>query len=219
MRRWGIVVAAWIVVYVGLVSVFGAVGSQVGRLRPNTQELSQDPYEGVERARPNETGGRITGPNEPPMIVGEPNEIRARVGKFEGLGAALQDVEGKGQTEEREWTEMELENRVELVRAVRAQMREELMLLRTLALEEKAEKTAAAIDGVLLSRQTRFTQAVQKIQEEEARIAAREEQQQRATTRTGRSVGRRGTQDQMAGQGQSQDDQTTTRSRSTRRRR
>jgi hypothetical protein len=152
------------------------------------------------------------------MIVGEPNEIRARVGKFEGLEAALQDVESKGQTEEREWTEMELENRVELVRAVRAQMREELMLLRRLALEEKAEKTAAAIDGLLLSRQTRFTQAIQKIQDEEARIAAREEQQQRATTRTGRAVGRRGTQDQMATQGQSQDDQTTTRSRTRRRR-
>jgi hypothetical protein len=155
------------------------------------------------------------------MIVGDANEIKARVKKYEGLDSALQQVEKQSQNEEKQWTEMEVENRLELVRAVKAQMKEELMLLRKVALEEKAEKTAAAIDGLLLSRQDRFAKVIQKIDEEDARIAAREKRAQRnAGTAAGQPINRRGSMQQsdqtMTGQGQtstSQGTRTTTRRR------
>jgi len=155
MKRLSIMVLAGVVTFLGLVSVFGGIGGQADRLRGGVQQQPGiDPYEGFQGNRASQTNtGRITEANEPPMIVGDANEIRTRVKKFEGLEMALQQVEGKSREEEREWIQMDVENRLELARAVRAQMREELMLLRKLALEEKAEKTAAAIDGLLLSRQ------------------------------------------------------------------
>jgi len=219
VKRTGIVLLAGIMAFVGLVSVFAGVGGQIGRISPVApQQPGLDPYEGFQTETPPATRGRITGPNEPPMIVGDANEIRARMKKYEGLEMSLMQVEVMGRNEEREWTQMEIENRLELARAVKAQMKEELMLLRKLALEEKAEKTATAIDGLLLSRQDRFSQVIQRIQTEEAKITAREEQQ-RGNTRTGRTVGGRGAvqgpydQTMQGGAGANQPQRGTTRRR------
>jgi Ankyrin repeats (3 copies)/Ankyrin repeat len=90
------------------------------------------------------------------------------------------------QDEIRQWTQATADKKDDLAKSVHEQIMGELSSIRVVAVEEKAKKTVATIDGVLLARQQRFDQVVQKMQEEEKAL-----QQQAQNPRTlGRSAGR-----------------------------
>ncbi len=107
------------------------------------------------------------------------NAVRARIEKFEGLGTALGQVSNEGRSEINEWTRSRGSDKINLVQAVQEQVRAELNFLRELAVEEKAVKTAAAIDGLLLDRQERFKDVITKLEEEREKLRRRSELEER----------------------------------------
>lgn len=76
------------------------------------------------------------------------------------------------QTEEqvRLWTQANPEDKMDLARAVNTQIQAEIGSLRTVAVEENAKKTTAAIDGLLLARKERFDELVIKMEEERKKL-------------------------------------------------
>jgi len=98
-------------------------------------------------------------------FMADPNAIKSRIKKFEGLEKALADVTKGGQEETREWTQEAATDRVKLAKAVQKQAIAEFVFIRKLAVEEGAQKTVTAIDGLLLNRQERLAKVVGKILE------------------------------------------------------
>jgi hypothetical protein len=126
----------------------------------------------------------ITGPRIEPNMLADPNKVRAKVRSFEGLEKMLVDVDRQSQSNEmNEWLKSTTDNRMNQVRAVERQVRAELDAIRKIAVEEKAVKTVAAIDGIALNRQERFRKLLKKIEEE-----AKTLRQPRGTRIRGREI-------------------------------
>ena len=89
-------------------------------------------------------------------ILADPNEIKARIKTFEGLEKALEEITSKSRLEKGAWLQSKIDNRTSLSRAIEDQVKGELTFVRKIAVEEKAEKTTKAIDGVLSSRQQQY---------------------------------------------------------------
>ena len=98
-------------------------------------------------------------------LLADPNEIKARIKTFEGLEKALEQVTRKSQYEIRQWLQKRIDNRTSLAKAVQRQVKAELDFLQKLSVEERAKKTTAAIDGVLLIRQERLGKVIKKMEE------------------------------------------------------
>ena len=94
----------------------------------------------------------VTDPNKPVYMM------------FEGLEEALKRVDQESRKEIREWTRSTTEDKTNLVKAVQKQVMAEFNFLRELAVEEGAEKTAAAIDGLIADREKRFEEITQKME-------------------------------------------------------
>ena len=75
-------------------------------------------------------------------------------------------VGGKNEIQISEWLKTGVENRISLAKAVQEPIKAVLIHIRKLAVEERAKKTTAAIDGLLLSRQQRMERLVQKMEEQ-----------------------------------------------------
>ena len=106
----------------------------------------------------------------------DPNKVRARIKAFPGLDKELRQAGGASKAESSEWLKPDVDNRARLATAVQKQVSVELELIRKIASEEGAKKTVAAIDGLLLDRETRLGQLVKKMEAE------------RRTTRTARTT-------------------------------
>jgi len=105
------------------------------------------------------------GPQAQPVM--DPNKVMAAIKAFEGLQQQLDRLEASSRNEVQEWLRQStFDHRTQILRAVENQMRQELLLLRQLAAEEKANKTLAAIDGVLLQRQQRFRTIMERLQQQ-----------------------------------------------------
>jgi hypothetical protein len=199
MKRSVTLTMVLVFVSLGLIATFAVSEGAIPRIpRPKPPEPppvgSENLYE--EPTSP-ETPG-IAGPRIGPDPLADPNKVRARVKSFEGLEKALMDVDRQSQNEMREWLQKTTDNRVTLERAVERQVRAELDFIRKLAVEEKAVKTVAAIDGIALNRQERSRKLLRRM-EEEAK-ALRQPRSTRGRTRdlTQENVG-------VAGQGFGQD--------------
>lgn len=120
--------------------------------------------------------------------IADPNAVRAEIAKYAGLDKAMEKINAKSSEEIREWTRGKLDDRYELVLAVRKQIAEELNFLKELAVKEGAVKTAAAIDGILLDRQERLKDVTEELEKESKRFRVREEKrremQERSSGRT-----------------------------------
>jgi len=99
-------------------------------------------------------------------ILADPNEIKARIKTFEGLDKAIAQVDRRSRLEIGEWLQRRVDNRVKLAKSVELQIRAEITCVRKVAVEEKAEKTTAAINGLLADRQTRFRTLIKAMEEE-----------------------------------------------------
>ena len=107
------------------------------------------------------------------------NAVRAKIEEFEGLGEALEQVEKESKDEIREWTRSKAEDKLDLALAVQKQITAEFNFLRKLAVEEGAVKTTAAIDVLLLDRQERFGDIIEKLEKERERLRRRSEREER----------------------------------------
>jgi ankyrin repeat protein len=78
------------------------------------------------------------------------------------------------QTQEqiRLWLQTTPDKKLELAKAVHPLIQSEMSSIRTIAVEEEAKKTTAAIDGLLLARQERFDKLVVKMEEDQLKLQA-----------------------------------------------
>ena len=101
------------------------------------------------------------------------------------------------------WLDSTTENREELVNSIKQLVMREIVAIRTIAEEEKANKTIAAIDGLLLNRMHRFDELAVKIEEErqkQERLEQIREQRQQQTEGRTRGRGRANQFNTMGGQ-------------------
>jgi hypothetical protein len=108
------------------------------------------PVQAMPQNRPSARPARRT-----TFVLGDPNDVKAKVKEYEGLQEALDEVVGKSGTVERSWLQRRIDNRTTLAKAVQTQVEAEFAFVRTCAVKEKAKKTTAAIDEVLAGRKKR----------------------------------------------------------------
>ncbi|MEN6577548.1 MAG: ankyrin repeat domain-containing protein [Phycisphaerales bacterium] len=152
------------------------------------------------------------GPSQSQVTIAstiDPNEIREELAKFTMLEAPLKVIDANGESEQRAWIVRRADNRTLLVRAVQKQFDEEMKFVKRLAVEEKAAKTAKAVDDLVAARKARYEQISQELREQR-RQAAAESRETATTTTTGRgrgmtTRGTRGRSSTMAGGGTGQD--------------
>jgi hypothetical protein len=116
--------------------------------------------------------------------IADPNAVRAEIAKFSGLDKTLERINTKSNDEVKEWTKGKLDDRLELILAVRKQITEEFNFLKELAVKEGAVKTAAAIDGILLDRQERLKAVTEELEKESKRFRVREEKRKEQQDRS-----------------------------------
>lgn len=127
--------------------------------------------------------------------ITDPNAVRAKIEKFEGLSGALEQINTASNDEISKWT-LGREEKLNLALAVQKQITAEFKFLRELAVKEGAAKTTTAIDGILLDRQERFKDVIEKLEKEteryrrftereEKRNKEREQQRERIKERPG----------------------------------
>jgi len=121
--------------------------------------------------------------------VADPNAVRAKIEKFEGLGGALEQINTASSDEISKWT-LGREEKLNLALAVQKQTTAEFKFLRELAVKEGAAKTTAAIDGILLDRQERFKDVIEKLEKETERYRRLTEREEKRKEQRERSSGR-----------------------------
>lgn len=99
----------------------------------------------------------------------DPNAVKARLSKFTDLEAALKNLETGSRTEIEGWNNGLTECTTEIIQNVYEQIGAEYDFVRKQAVEESAEKTITAIDGLMLERKGRFDKIVEKMEENEMR--------------------------------------------------
>jgi len=166
MKSSALVVLLGIVVVLCLLQAFAGAQYYQARpaapLPPNVSPYEQEPAVGPE-----------TQPGEPlkPRFnpIADPNRVRATIKSIQGLEQALQDVDRSSRDEVGLWLqedEIAIEDKAKLLRQVQLQVWDELLVIRKYAEAEKATKTVAAIDGVLLTRQDRIDKITKRLQED-----------------------------------------------------
>lgn len=192
MKRWTIFTVIAIIVSVCLVSSYAGISINSSVSRPGmygSRPSSQDPYR---------QDGSASSPyvslNNTGLAPLDPNKVAAAVRAFPGLEQELKKVGRGSRNEVTEWLRpisSTTDNRSRLGREVHKQIAIELDFLRKTAIAEGAKKTAAAIDGIQLMRESRLKKLGEKMKEEK-RSATR-------SKRTGRSRRGRGQTDQVEG--------------------
>ena len=89
-------------------------------------------------------------------FLGDADAVKSKLQQHEGLEKKIENLAMRGRVESREWVNENAEDQFDLAHAVHRQAVDEFLLLRKLAADEGAEKTVAAIDGVLLERDKRY---------------------------------------------------------------
>jgi hypothetical protein len=127
------------------------------------------------------------------VVVTDPEAINDPIKAFASLEEALANVEEQSEKEITEWINGLEGITTNIIKAVYEQIGAEFELVRKQAAEETANKTTAAIDGMILNRNERLDKIVKKMQEDAMR---REMLESRRGGRSRRSTrGRTGTRD------------------------
>jgi len=162
--------------------------------QPQLKEQKEEP---VKKPEPKKTAdaNTVTDVNTAAdaNAIADPNAVRAKIKEFEGLGEALEKINTTSGNEISEWTRGKLDDRLDLVLAMKKQITAEFKFLRELAIKEGAVKTTAAIDGILLDRQERFKDVIEKLEKETERyrrLTEREEKRNKEREQRERSSGR-----------------------------
>lgn len=126
-------------------------------------------------------------------VVTDTTAIKDPIKTFEGLEELLANVENQSDREITEWINGLEEITPAIAKAIYENIGEEYNFIKQQADEEKAVKTATAIDGVILYRSLRFEKIAKKLQEDAIRREALESRRGSRTRRNTR--GRTGTRD------------------------
>ena len=110
--------------------------------------------------------GQSTGANTTGSQYGRGAINIPRGSGFESTGRPAEQLDPQTQEQMRLWLQTTTDNKLELAKAIHPQIQAEISSIRTIAVEEQAKKTTAAIDGLLLARKERFDQLVIKMEEE-----------------------------------------------------
>jgi len=135
-----------------------------GATEPVIEDMEGDLYGGPGRAMPRQNpaaAGVLRGraaaapvPDEVDVLA-DPNAIKAKIKTYKDLDKALATVGAKSQSEMLYWEQIKYDNRTTLARAVDKQIEDELGYVKKVAVEEKAKKTATAIDELIKRREER----------------------------------------------------------------
>ncbi len=110
------------------------------------------------------SGGAVAR-TEPNMVV-DANAVKAKIKEFAGLEAELGRVDRRSRYEVVEWLKKGVDNKAKLAKEVHAQERAEINLIRKVAAAEKAVKTTAAIEKLLLERAKRYAGLAKRMAED-----------------------------------------------------
>jgi len=107
-----------------------------------------------------------------------------------------QPVDREAEDETRQWLQASFDDKSDLAGAVNDQIQSEFASIRNVAVEEKAKKTTAAIDGLLLARKIRFDAFLLKMEDiklrqqaQDARLRGGYQQDRGGATRGGMTRG------------------------------
>jgi hypothetical protein len=138
----------------------GTRGRYSGRYSSAGQSYPQEqPTRG--RTTPYYSGTRL-----PREGVRQQEGFAGREGAPGVLQRAAPSTGGTNQIEIDMWLQRDAEGRLDLADAVHNQVAGQILPIRKIAVDEKANKATAAIDGVLLDRQKRFDKLVQALEKE-----------------------------------------------------
>jgi hypothetical protein len=195
MKRWTIFTVIAVIASVCLVSSYAGININ--------SSVSQQGIPGSRSSFPSSSrpaeapASPYVGPNSMDPAPLDPNKVVAAVRAFPGLEQELTKV-GKGsRAEVTEWRRLQdnlasataVDNRSRLGREVQKQVALELGLLRKIAEEEGAKKTIAAIDGVLLFRQSRLEKLNKQMQDDRRSAATSLRSSRTSGTRGGGTTG------------------------------
>ena len=178
------------------------------------QQQTQAPTRGRTRYSGRSTRGRYSQRGQPPGgDMGEPYAERydtmPGTNRYQSARRPSEPVDRETENEIRLWTQSTIDKRADLAKGVHEQFRIEISPIRNVADEEKAKKTTAAIDGLLLHRQMRFEELVKKMEEEQRTLQQTQDprggrygEQTGRYPQTGRYRGRTSTRGGTAGQEQ-----------------
>jgi hypothetical protein len=167
MKRSVHITIVLLVASVGFIAAFAASGQQIAQVpRPRLPESPPVDQRNLYEDTASTPVPTYIRPQTEPNQVADPNKVRAKVKSFAGLEKTLADLDRQSQIEIREWLQVTTDNRINQVRAVERQVKAELDAIRKIAVEEKAAKTVAAIDGLELNRLERMRKLLRRMQEE-----------------------------------------------------
>jgi len=167
MKRSVHITIVLLVASVGFIAAFAASGQQIAQVpRPRLPESPPVDQRNLYEDNASTPVPTYIRPQTEPNQVADPNKIRAKVKSFAGLEKTLADLDRQSQIEANEWLKGTTDNRLNQVRAVERQVKAELDAIRKIAVEEKAAKTVAAIDGLELNRLERMRKLFRRMQEE-----------------------------------------------------
>jgi len=112
------------------------------------------------------TRGRTSGTNTTNPVYGGGAVNTPRGYGSESTGRPAEQLDPQTEEQKSLWMQTTPDNKSELAKAIHPQIQAEIGYIRTIAVEEKAKKTTAAIDGLLLARKERFDKLVINIGEE-----------------------------------------------------
>jgi len=131
--------------------------------------------------QPGRSAGNVGQSSVAVDLLADPNEIKTRVKKFNGLEKEVKEVSDKSQKEESHWLQTRYDNRTTLLRAVDKQFDDEMDYISKVAVEESAKKTVEAIKNLQTDRRKRSLKVNR---------ALREQKQTESASTRGRTTGR-----------------------------
>ncbi len=194
MKRWAIFTVIAVIVSVCLVSSYAGININSAMPRPGilgSQSSSRVPSRPAPMAR---SAYPVPRNSAPPL---DPNVVYAAIRAYPGLDKQLEQVGRGSRTEVAEWRRLQesltsataVDTRSRMTREVQKQVALELGFLRKVAEQEGAKKTIAAIDGVLLYRQSRLDKLNKQLQEDRREAKAEASSPRSSRTRRSRTDG------------------------------
>jgi hypothetical protein len=123
--------------------------------------------------------GQTSGTNTTNPVYGSGAVTTPRGYGTESTGRPAEQLDPQTEEQMRLWMQTTTDKKLELARAIHPQIQAEIGYIRTIAVEEKAKKTTAAIDGLLLARKERFDKLVIKMEEDQRKLQAAQGMQNR----------------------------------------
>ena len=124
--------------------------------------------------------GQASGTSTNPNSYGSGAVTMTRGYGAEATDRPAEQLDPQTQEQMRLWGQTNPGDKLQLAKALHPQIQAEFSTVRAIAVEEKAKKTTAAIDGLLLARKERFDELVKKMEQEKIKLQQAQSQYNRA---------------------------------------